>query len=174
MNNCEIFHYLCRNQSFNMNMKNYNLLLLLFFVCGSAMKVHSCPLSESRVSEQISVYSADSLAEVKPYFIYQIVSFDGGFKYEGVKVRVDNGESIKKLKDKHGENIVFKTLAAALMYFLNEGWELYINGSTVSTSITNEIRGNYSNSYWIFRKPCSREELDTVVKKGLMSESDLY
>ena len=170
MSNCEIFHYLCRNQNFNMNMKNYNLLLLLFFVCGSVMKVHSCPLSGSSVSEKSCVCSAESLAGEKPYFIYQIVLPEEGIKSKGIKVKVDDGEDIKKLKDARGESIVFKTPAAVLMYFLSQGWDFYMNGSSVSGSVVNGTGVSYTSSYWIFRKSCSREEFDAAVKKGVKFE----
>ena len=52
----------------------------------------------------------------------------GNLSKEGLKVNIDDGKSIERLKDANGDPIKFKTPAAALMYFLSEGWNLYING----------------------------------------------
>jgi hypothetical protein len=57
----------------------------------------------------------------------------------------------------------FNTPAAALMYLVSEGWELYVNGATNST-----YKGTgYSSTYWIIRKPCSKEEFDKAVEGGI-------
>ena len=69
-------------------------------------------------------------AQDKQYYIYNIVTFEGNFKKEGLKVSIDNGKTVEKLKDKEGNRIKFNTPASALMYFISKGWELYVNGST--------------------------------------------
>jgi hypothetical protein len=63
--------------------------------------------------------------------------------------------------------MTFKTPAAVLMYFLSEGWEMYVNGS----STTGGSAGGYGSvstaPYWIMRKPCTKEDFDTAVKTGI-------
>lgn len=107
-----------------------------------------------------------SVAE-QQYYKYIIVSITGNIKSEGIKVDVDNGQSVDRLKDKDGKKMTFKTPAAVLMYFLSEGWEMYVNGS----STTGGSAGGYGSvstaPYWIMRKPCTKEEFDTAVKTGI-------
>lgn len=61
-------------------------------------------------------------AQTKQYYLYNIVTFEGDFDKEGVKVKVDDGKTVEKLKDAKGNRIKFNTPAAALMYFLSKGW----------------------------------------------------
>lgn len=99
----------------------------------------------------------------KQHYIYNIVTFSGSLKNEGFKVDLDNGKTIEKLKDKDGNRMKFNTPAAALMYLISEGWELYVNGATNST-----YQGTgTSSTYWIIRKPCSKEEFDKAVDEGI-------
>lgn len=37
-------------------------------------------------------------AQDKQYYIYNIVTFEGNFKKEGLKVSIDNGKTVEKLK----------------------------------------------------------------------------
>lgn len=61
----------------------------------------------------------------------------------------------------------FNTPAAALMYLNSLGWELYVNGS-ISEGITiNGSGGSSTTSYWIMRKPCTKEEFDKAVEDGI-------
>lgn len=99
----------------------------------------------------------------KQDYIYNIVTFSGSLKNEGFRVDLDNGKEIQKLRDKDGNKMKFNTPAAALMYLVSEGWELYVNGATNSTY---EGTG-YSSTYWIIRKPCSKEEFDKAVAEGI-------
>lgn len=130
------------------NNKNYmkKALLSLAIIC--------LPLSAFAQTEQ---------TEGKQNYIYNIVTFDGSLNNEGFRVDLDNGKEIQKLRDKNGNKMKFKTPAAALMYFISEGWELFINGATNST-----YKGTgYSSTYWIIRKPCSKEEFDKAVEGGI-------
>ena len=108
-------------------------------------------------------------AQDKQYYIYNIVTFEGNFKKEGLKVSIDNGKTVEKLKAKEENRIKFNTPASALMYFISKGWELYVNGSTSegsSISIDGTGSGGTSTtSYWILRKSCSKEEFDNAVKE---------
>lgn len=103
----------------------------------------------------------------KQHYIYNIVTFTGNLKNEGFKVDLDNGKTIEKLKDKDGTRMKFNTPAAALMYFISEGWELYINGATSEGAVVNGIGGSETTSYWIIRKPCTKEEFDKTVDEGI-------
>lgn len=97
------------------------------------------------------------------HYIYNIVTFSGSLKNEGFKVDLDNGKTIEKLKDKNGNRMKFNTPAAALMYLISDGWELCVNGATNST-----YQGTgTSSTYWIIRKPCSKEEFDKAVDEGI-------
>lgn len=101
------------------------------------------------------------------YYIYNIITFSGSLKNEGFRVDVDNGKTIEKLKDSKGERMKFNTPAAALMYLYSLGWELYVNGATTSGSSVNGTGGSSTTSYWIIRKPCTKEEFDRTVEEGI-------
>ena len=99
----------------------------------------------------------------KLYYIYNIVTFSGSLKNEGFRVDLDNGKEILKLRDKDGNKMKFNTPAAALMYLVSEGWELCFNGATNSSYDNN----NRTSTYWIIRKPCTKEEFDKAVEDGI-------
>lgn len=88
------------------------------------------------------------------YYLYNIIEVPSSIDSKNFEVKVDNGETIEKLKDSNGEKIKFKTRASVLMYFQSLGWEM--------TEATSKISGTRSvtdtNSYWIIRKPISKEE----------------
>lgn len=107
-----------------------------------------------------------SVAE-QQYYKYIIVSITGNIKSEGIKVDVDNGQSVDRLKDKDGKKMTFKTPAAVLMYFLSEGWEMYVSGSSTSGGSASGYGSVSTAPYWIMRKPCTKEEFDTTVKTGI-------
>ena len=106
-------------------------------------------------------------AQTEQYFIYNIVTFEGDFNKEGIKVKVDNGKSVEKLKDAKGDRIKFCTPAAALMYFFSKGWSMYLTGNTASGATFGGSGGMNTTSYWIFRKPCSKEEFEKAVEDGI-------
>lgn len=106
-------------------------------------------------------------AQTKQYFLYNIITFDGNFKKEGLKVNIDDGKSVEKLRDSNGNRVVFKTPAAALMYFISQGWELYVNGGTTEGETVGGIGESKTTSYWILRKPCSKEEFEKIVEEGI-------
>ncbi len=105
--------------------------------------------------------------EEQVHYLYNIVTFSGKLKNEGIKVNLDNGKEIKKLQDKDGRIIKFKTPAAVLMYLASEGWELYRNGATMDGSGFNIDSEYVTTTYWIVRKPCAKEELDKIVEDGI-------
>ncbi len=103
----------------------------------------------------------------KQYYIYHIITFSGSLKNEGFKVDVDDGKTIEKLKDEKGNRIKFNTPAAAFMYLNSLGWELYVNGATTEGAIYGGIGGSTTTSYWIMRKPCTKEEFEQAVEQGI-------
>lgn len=94
-------------------------------------------------------------------YLYNIVSFSG-IGSEIVRVKIDDGYQIGSIVDAKGEEIVFKTPVAALMYLYNEGWELVDSGNKVSG-----YGAIGTTTFWIIRKPCSKEEFEKAVQKGL-------
>lgn len=100
----------------------------------------------------------------KQHYIYNIVTFPGSLKNEGFKVDLDDGKTIEKLKDSNGKTIKFNTPAAALMYLYSLGWELYVNGATSEGAMYGGIGASETTSYWIMRKPCTKEEFDKAVE----------
>ena len=107
------------------------------------------------------------MAQNDDYYLYKIVTFYGNLSKEGLKVNIDDGKSIERLKDASGDPIKFKTPAAALMYFLSEGWNLYINGTSTEGYSYQGTGGSVSTSYWIFRKPCTKEVFEKAVEEGI-------
>lgn len=108
--------------------------------------------------------------DVKQYYIYNIVNFEGNLKNEGFKVTVDNGKTIEKLRDENGKRIVFTTPAGALMYFISKGWELYSHGTTTEGAVFNGVGGSDSSTYWILRKPCTKAEFEKAAKGSVRQE----
>lgn len=105
--------------------------------------------------------------QTKQYYLYNIVTFEGDFDKEGVKVKVDDGKTVEKLKDAKGNRIKFNTPAAALTYFLSKGWDMYLTGGTSSDSSYSGTVSSSTTSYWILRKPCTKEEFDKAVEEGI-------
>lgn len=108
--------------------------------------------------------------DVKQYYIYNIVNFEGNLKNEGFKVTVDNGKTIEKLRDENGKRIIFTTPAGALMYFISKGWELYSHGTTTEGAVFNGVGGSDSSTYWILRKPCTKAEFEKAAKESVRQE----
>jgi len=105
--------------------------------------------------------------EDEKYYIYNIFSFTGNIKKEGVKVNVDNGLTVDRLVDENGKKIVFKTPAGVLMYLLSQGWEMYRSGATVQGESALGYGETETNSYWIMRKPCSKEDFEKAVQESI-------
>ena len=102
------------------------------------------------------------------YYIYNIVSFNGDFTKEEFKVFYDDGIEVKRLRNDQGGKMRFKTPAGALMFFLSQGWELFLNGATSEGSSFNGTGGSTTSTYWILRKPCSKEEFEKAVQDAIV------
>ena len=88
------------------------------------------------------------------YYLYNIIEVPSSIDSKNFEVKVDNGETIEKLKDSNGEKIKFKTRASVLMYFQSLGWEV----SETTSKISGTSHLTDTNLYWIIRKPISKEE----------------
>ena len=104
------------------------------------------------------------------YYLYNIVSFEGDFTKEDFKVYYDNGIEVKRLRDDKGDKMKFKTPAGALMYFLSQGWEMYLNGATSEGASFHGTGSSSTSSYWILRKPCTKEEFEKAVQDAVVKK----
>ncbi len=116
----------------------------------------------------LTPYSVFGQTAEKQYYIYNIVSFEGDFKSGEVRAFYDDGNEVKRLKDKKGNKIKFKTPAGALMYFISQGWELYLNGATTEGAMFNGLGASTSSPYWILRKPCSKETFEKTAQNAIV------
>ena len=107
---------------------------------------------------------ANGQEEKKQYYIYNIVSFEGDFTKENFKVYYDDGIEVKRLRNDKGEKARFTTPAGALMYFISQGWEMYLNGATSQGTSIKGTGSSSTNSYWILRKPCTKAEFEEAVE----------
>ena len=105
--------------------------------------------------------------ETEKYYIYNIVSFEGEFTKQNFKVYYDDGKEVKRLRNDKDNKVRFSTPAGALMYFISQGWEMYLNGATSQGSSYNGSGSSSTSSYWILRKPCTKEELEKAVKDAV-------
>lgn len=101
------------------------------------------------------------------YYLYNIVSFEGDFTKENFIVYYDDGQEVKRLRDDNNEKVRFKTPAGALMYFISQGWEVYLNGATTSGATSMGTGYSSTSSYWILRKPCTKEEFENAVNEAV-------
>lgn len=102
--------------------------------------------------------------EKEKYYIYNIVSFVGDFTKENFKVFYDDGIEVKRFRNDKGDKARFSTPAGALMYFISQGWEMYLNGATSEGASIYGTGESSTSSYWILRKPCTREEFEKAVE----------
>ena len=144
-------------------MKRIYLFMALMFagVVATAQK------AEAQAQTQTQEQTVEQSIAEQQYFKYIIVSITGNIKSEGIKVDVDDGQNVDRLRDKDGKKMTFKTPAAVLMYFISEGWEMYVSGSSTSGSSASGFGSVTTAPYWIMRKPCTKEEFDAAVKRGV-------
>lgn len=105
--------------------------------------------------------------ETEKYYIYNIVSFEGEFTKQNFKVYYDDGKEVKRLRNDKDNKVRFSTPAGALMYFISQGWEMYLNGATSQGASFNGSGSSSTSSYWILRKPCTKEEFEKAVKDAV-------
>ena len=110
----------------------------------------------------------------KEHYIYNVVKLTGNLERTRFKVKLDNGKNFKKLKDEDGKIIKFRTPAALLTYLASEGWELYVSGDNILGNHYEHKRGHKSESSWIIRRACTKEELDEFLRAGVNRKSPQY
>lgn len=111
------------------------------------------------------------------YYIYNIVSFEGDLTNENFKVYFDNGLEVKRLRNDKGDKVKFTTPAGVLMYFLSQGWEMYLSGASSNGRTFQGTGVSTTNTYWILRKPCTKKEFEEAAKKAVSQETaedDVY
>lgn len=60
------------------------------------------------------------------------------------------------------------TPGGALNYLVSCGWQFDKVETLTNGSVTSGLGGSiHTQSYWIMRKPCTKEELDSLVQKGI-------
>lgn len=101
------------------------------------------------------------------YYIYNIVSFEGEFTKEKFKVFYDDGKEVKRLRNDKENKVRFSTPAGALMYFISQGWEMYLSGSTSQGASFHGTGESSTSSYWILRRPCTKDEFEKAVEEAV-------
>lgn len=99
----------------------------------------------------------------KEYYIYNVVKLSGNLEKTRFKVKLDDGRSVKRLKDSDGRKINFRTPAGLLTYLSSEGWEIYESGSAILGNHYEGKKGHKTESSWIIRKSCTKAELDSFL-----------
>ncbi len=84
------------------------------------------------------------------------------------ELRIDDGIKPSTERSERGKKILFKSYAAALMYLTLQGWEL--------VSCYSNIRGhnnvnNITDTYWILRRPSTKEEVERIVNESLIKKN---
>lgn len=117
-------------------------------------------------------FVCDAQTEENKYYIYSIVSFEGEFTKEDFKVYFDDGKEVKRLRNEKNNKMRFTTPAGALMYFISLGWEMYLNGSTSQGASYQGTGSSTTSSYWILRKPCTKEEFEKAVEAATNNQKE--
>ena len=101
------------------------------------------------------------------FYIYNVVIVKHYSNYPYFDIQLDNGESIGKVRDQEGKSVSFRTPAAMLTYFLNDGWELF-SKETANWGDYKEGNGSITpTSYIVLRKECSKEEVEEAYQRGI-------
>lgn len=101
---------------------------------------------------------------------YIIAQPQGKLFSDKCKLRIDDGIKPEKAKGDKDKSITFNSFAAALMYLTSQGWELVSNYSIMEGGTYNGYGGTETQTYWVLRKPSTREEVQTIVDKSIKKE----
>ena len=112
-------------------------------------------------------------SEEKQYYIYNIVSFEGDFTKEDFKVYYDDGIEVKRLRNDKGEKARFSTPAGALMYFISQGWEMYLNGARLKDLQFKEPVLLKPVHIGLCGSPVQRKNLKRLLRKQKRNENDV-
>lgn len=110
--------------------------------------------------------------EVKDSIVYKyiIAQPKGKLFSDKCKLRIDDGIKPEKAKGDKEKTITFKSFAAALMYLTSQGWELVSNYSIMEGGTYNGNGATSTQTYWVLRKPSTKEEVQAIVDKSLYKE----
>lgn len=106
------------------------------------------------------------------YYRYIIAEPQGKLFSDKCKLLIDDGIKPTKAKGKKGETITFNSYAAALMFLTSQGWELVSNYNTISGSAANGFGSTSTSTYWILRRPSTKEEVQGIVNKSLIKDDE--
>lgn len=116
--------------------------------------------------------STCAFAQEDVVYKYIIAEPQGRLFSDKCKLRIDVGVSPSKAKGDKDKSITFKSFAAALMYLTSQGWELVSNYNTVSGSAANGYGSTSTSTYWILRKPSTKEEVQEIIDKSIKKEPE--
>jgi len=95
---------------------------------------------------------------------YIIVSYTESIDNQDFTVNIDDGTKIDYFKNEEGKKVHFRTPAAALTYFESLGWSLCSVGTSPKD---NAFAHNYL-TFWIFKKPITKEEREKIINYAIM------
>ncbi len=101
---------------------------------------------------------------------YIIAEPQGHLFSDKCKLRIDDGLKPVKEKGKKGETLTFNSYAAALMYLTSQGWELVTNYNTVSGASANGFGATSTSTYWILRRPSTKEEIQSILDNAMIKD----
>jgi hypothetical protein len=101
---------------------------------------------------------------------YIIAEPQGKLFSDKCKLRIDDGIKPTKAKGDSENSITFRSYAAALMYLTSQGWELVSNYSTTSGSSFNGTGASSTSTYWILRKPSTKEEVQEIIDQSIRND----
>ena len=116
--------------------------------------------------------SLSAFAQEEVVYKYIIAEPQGRLFSDKCKLRIDDGISPSKAKGDKDKSITFKSFAAALMYLTSQGWELVSNYNTVSGAAANGYGSTSTSTYWILRRPSTKEEVQDIIDKSIKKENE--
>ena len=119
--------------------------------------------------------------EQKDSIVYRYIIAEpvGGLFSGKCKLRIDDGMNFARVRDDNDKKITFKSCAAALMFLTSQGWELVDTYTNISIKGGMGMGGSGVSTYWILRKPSTKEEVTKIVDASLeekqpLSKEDIY
>ena len=115
----------------------------------------------------LSVYSQERTDTV--VYRYIIAEPQGKLFSDKCKIKIDDGIDPSKAKNDN-KTLTFRSYAAALMYLTSQGWELVSNYNITSGSIGDGYGSTSSSTYWILRKPSTKEEVQKIIDESIKKD----
>ena len=115
----------------------------------------------------LSVYSQERTDTV--VYRYIIAEPQGKMFSDKCKLKIDDGIDPEKAKSDN-KTLTFRSYAAALMYLTSQGWELVSNYNITSGSVGNGYGSTSSSTYWILRKPSTKEEVQKIIDESFKKD----